>query len=245
MNSTEHFFDPVRLSLEENAWLLKHLGEPWIVASRDVYPRTNPLADPKKDKNPIIYPDGVNPNSVRPVIERVYDLIELEKQTGTKWVGVETIRKAAEIYLQQAKRWSEDKRKGAPRFPSLSSYDSKGRPHWSGSGSDSGQVKTYFGPDGKRENFAVEYTPSGEGTWVAEWAEKVAEVADVPVAGLTVNKDLSRIECFCGHTEKFNPDSRASFNAARARISRHLRSDKKQEFVEQHRELHTSEFGGR
>ena len=32
------FFDPVKLSLEENEWLLRHIGEPWVVAGRDIRP---------------------------------------------------------------------------------------------------------------------------------------------------------------------------------------------------------------
>lgn len=237
------FFDPVNFSIEEGAWLLDHLGEPWIVAGRTIRAEKLPNPNPR-DKNPVWYPDGVNPNAVKPVIDRVYELIELESRTGVTWSGVEVLKQALQVYLDQHKRWTEDKRKGAPRFPSLSSYDTKGRPHLSGPGSDSGKVKTYFGPGGERKEFKVEYVPTGQGTWVADWAEKVAEV-DQPVAGLNVNKEQRRIECFCGHTEKFNPDSRASFNAARARISKHLRSDSTQEFVEQHRELHTAEFGGR
>lgn len=241
---TSVWFDPVSLSLEENKWLLDHLGEPWVVAGRAINAVRNVQADPRKDKNPVIYPDGVNPNAVKPVIDRVHELEQLKAHEGIGWVGIETLKIAIKTYLDQAARWSADKRKGAPRFPSLSSYDTKGRPHLSGPGSDATQVKTYFDADGTRKEFKVEYQPSGQGTWVAEWAEKVAEV-DQPVAGLNVNKEARRIECFCGHTEKFNPDSRASFNAARARISKHLRSDTTQEYVEQHRELHTSEFGGR
>lgn len=242
-NTNELFFDPVKLSLEENAWLLEHLGEPWVVAGRTIQPER--LSNPSpRDKNPINYPNGVNPNAVRPIVDRVYSLIELEKHEGNKWAGVEALKVSINSYLTQAQRWKQDKRKGAPRFPSLSSYDTKGRPHLNGPGSDSGQVRTYFDSDGQRQHFRIEYVPSGQGTWVAEWAEKVAEV-DQPVTGLRTNKELRRIECFCGHTEQFNPDSRASYNAARARISKHLRSDKVPEYVEQHRQLHTDEFGGR
>ena len=238
------YFDPVDFSFEECEWLLKHLGEPWVVAGRDIHPQTYVPGNPRADKNPVRYPDGVNPNAVRPVIDRVDELTRLQTHEGVGWSGAETLKESIQCYLDQAARWQADKRKGAPRFPSLASYDTKGRPHVSGPGSDSGKVKTYFARDGVRKEFRVEYVPSGQGQWVAEWAEQVAEV-DQPVIGLIVNKDQRRIECFCGHTEKFNPESRASFNAARARISKHLRSDKIPEYVEQHRELHTSEFGGR
>src|SRR3990167_1114871 len=146
--TNELYFDPVDFSLEENAWFLSHLGEPWVVAVRDIHPAKNPQADPRKDKNPIIYPDGVNPNAVRPVIDRVDELNRLQAHEGIGWYGVEAIKASIQTYLTQAKRWQEDKRRGAPRFPSLASYDTKGRPHVAGPGSDSGKVKTYFGADG-------------------------------------------------------------------------------------------------
>lgn len=241
-------FDPVKLSLEENAWLLKHLGEPWVVAGRDIHPVVNQIAasDPnKRDKNPILYPDGVNPNAVRPIIDKVHELNQLQEHSGIPWQGIEVLKEAIEVYLEQQAKWKADKRRGAPRFPSLHSYDTKGRPHWSGGGSDSGQVKTYFDAQGNRKEFAREFVPSGQSDWVADWALKAGENADQPEAGLVVNKELNRIECFCGHVEKFNPESRGSFNVARGRISKHLRSDANPETVEKHRELHTAEFGGR
>ena len=237
-------FDPVRLSLAENAWLLRHLGEPWVVAGRDIHPQTNPQASPK-DKNPIIYPDGVIPTKVKPIIDRVDELNRLEQHEGTKWVGVEAVKTAIQVFLAQYKRWQEDKRRGAPRFPSLHSFDGRGRPHRGGPGSDSGKVSTYFAEDGSRVKFAIEFVPSNLGEWVAEWAVKAGQTADVPTDGLKVNDDLHRIECFCGHVEKFKENSRASFNAARSRISKHLRGDTNVDTLDRHREIHTAEFGGR
>lgn len=218
-----NIFDPVKLSTEENLFLQETLGLPPIVA----------LASK---------PAGVNINAVKPILDHVYALLEREKHTGEKWIGVDAIKGSIATYLTVSERWRHDKRRGAPRFPSMSSYDSKGRPHLNGPGSDSAQVSTYFAADGTRKHFALEYEPSGQASWVAEWAIKAAD-SDQPSAGLHINRELNRFECFCGHTEKFNGESRASFNAARARISKHLRSDSKQEFVEQHRELHTAEFG--
>jgi hypothetical protein len=66
---------------------------------------------------------------------------------------------------------------------------------------------------------------------------------------LYVDPDAHRIECkvpvdggICGHTEAYKPGSRSSYNAARARISKHLR--KATANADAHRELHTNEFGG-
>lgn len=232
-------FNPVSLSLAENEWLLKHLGEPWALAGRDIHPVSLPNPHPK-DKNPVHYPDGVIPAAVRPIIDKVYGLEELKKLKGEEWVGIDAIKACIQCYVAQSKRWAEDKRRGAPRFPSMHSFDSKGRPFRGGPGSDSGFVSTYFSPDGTRKPFALDYISSDQQGWVAEWAMAAAK-KDQPTEGLVNNVEAGRWECFCGHTEKYDKESRASQNAAKGRMSRHLR--KATDEVSRHREIHTAEFG--
>lgn len=211
-------FDPVQFSIEECQFLLTTLGQPPIVALRG-----KPL--------------NVNTNAVRPILERVYELTELEAHTGVGWVGVPALQEKLEAYLAQHAKWEDDKRRGAPRWPSMHAYDGKGRPHRQGVGSDSGQVRTYFDAAGQRVPFAIELVPTGQAEWHPEWAK-----ADEASEGLKVDRDNRRIECLiCGHTEAFNPDSRGSYNAARGRISKHLRSATIE--VERHREVHMTEFG--
>lgn len=232
-------FDPVDYTVESNKWLLIHLGEPWVIAGRDIHPQR--LDNPARgDKNPIHYPDGVVPAEVKPIIDRVYELEELRNLKGEGWIGLDELKGSIVTYIEQAEKWAADKRRGAPRFPSLHTYDAKGRPHRGGPGADSGKVKTYFNRLGERLEFAVELVPSGQGAWVADWADKVADM-DQPTEGLKVNHELARWECFCGHTEKFKEDSRSSFNAARARMSKHLRTATDE--TSKHREIHTVEFG--
>lgn len=231
-----NIFDPVKLSIEENKFLLTHLGEPWITAAKDIRPARLPNPNPK-DKNPIFYPDGVNPAAVKPIIDRVYELNELTRHQGEQWVGVEALKDRISTYLTQAERWANDRRRGRPRFPSMSSFDERARPHLGAPGSDSGTVKTYFDQEGNRVPFAIELVPTDLTDYSPEWVQ-----TDKPQSGLKVNAELHRIECFCGHVEKFNPESRASFNVARGRISKHLKSATEQ--VDSHRELHTLEFGG-
>lgn len=215
-------FDPVDYSIEENEFLLENIGKPPVVAlglvSRDV-----------------------NPRAVKPILDRVYELVETEKHSGTPWCGTDTVKEKIQAYLNRSARWAADRKRSrsAPRFPSMHSFDSRKRAHRSGPGSDSGKVRTYFDEKGERVPFAVELVPQGDTEWSPEWVK-----ADLPPkgAGIQVNQDANRVECFCGHTESFNPESRGSFNAARARISKHLRQAKVD--VEQHREVHTNEFGG-
>lgn len=237
-------FNPVSLSLEENAWLLKHLGEPWIIAGRDIHPA--PLVNPqRKDRNPIHYPDGVIPASVKPIIDKVYEYLELEKATGEKWVGVAEVKACINIYLAQAQKWQADKRRGRVRFPSMHSFTTKGKPLLGGTGSDSGSVKTYFDPKtGERKEFTIQFIPDNLDTWTPEWVDAIVAADDpAPSSGLNVDRANNRIECLiCKHTENFKVDSHASYRAARARMSKHLRNDKTPELVEAHRQLHTEEF---
>jgi hypothetical protein len=238
-------FNPTQFSIEENKFLLEHIGKPSVVALKDIKGVVNPKAHPK-DKNPIIYPDGVVPAAVKPVLDGIYELQELEKHEGLKWVGVEKVKAAIRVFLAQNEKWSQDfkrTRGRAPRHPSLWAFDAKGKGHLGGPGSDSGAVKTYFGPAGERIPFEVELLLDYEAAWVAPTVQDGQ--ADVR---LKVDAEMCRIECriptvsgLCGHTEKYKPESRASYNAARARMSKHLR--RATEEVEAHRELHTLEFG--
>lgn len=212
-------FDPVLFSEEENNWLLDNVDKPLIVALRDSRP-------------------GVNPKQVRPLLERIAELEQLKVHENQSWIGFDAIRAAIRVFLREDAKWQADhqRNKRAPRFPSLYSYDSKGRARLGGPGSDAGQVRTYFNEKGNRVPFAIDLVPD----YIPEWAPP--GVTEVTEPDLNVNAELNRIECFCGHTEQFKPDSRASFNAARARMSKHLR--KTSEEVERHRELYTNEFGG-
>jgi hypothetical protein len=210
-------FDPVKYSNEENKFLLDNLGKPPVVALRSL-------------------PTNVNRAAVKPVIDRIYELVELEKHAGLAWCGADAIKESINVWLTESEKWANDRRRNRPRFPSLYSFDQKGRAHRYGPGSDSGHVRTYFGKDGQRHVFAVQFVPDGVTEYIPEWQ------ADIPKDGLVVSTEFNRIECFCGHTERYNPDSRGSFNSARARMSKHLRSATEE--VDRHREIHTNEFGG-
>lgn len=211
-------FDPVAYSLEENQFIKENIGKPPIVALQN-------------------RPAGVNVTAVRPVLVRVYELEELQKHSGIPWSGLQAVRDAIDTYLAMAEKWANDRRKGAPRFPSLYSYDQKNRPHIYGPGSDAGKVASYINRDSQRVRFEVDLVPDGTPSWVPDWKEG----SERPESGLTVNSELNRIECnICGHTESFKADSRASFNASRARMSKHLRSSLVEPSA--HRELHTLEF---
>lgn len=212
--------NPAKYSEAEGEFILAHLGEPPVVALRAVS-------------------GNVNPKAVEPLIRRVYELGELEKHENQSWVGIDAVKEHFEIYLTHMRKWRSDRRRGAPRFPSMFSYTAKGRPVWASSGADGGIVKTYFTPQGKRASFEIDLVPDGVQEWHPEWASADEPTGDT---GVRANNELNRWECFCGHTETFKAESRASYSAARARLSKHMRTTT--EDVERHREVYAMEFGG-
>lgn len=243
-------FNPVQYSLAECQFLLDHLGEPPFKALQSI--RAVPLPNPNpKDKNPVWYPDGVIPASVMPILTRVYELIDLEAKGVMQWVGLDVLRETLSVYISEQAKWLRDKQRypRAPRFPSMHSFDGKNRPHKGGPGSDSGVVSTYLDKDGKRVPFAVDLVEAREtGGWVPEWAAKpgpTMAAVDVPVSAtkaIVDDAENNRFECpICKHTESYKADSQSSRNAARGRMSKHLRTDTRETSL--HRELYTNEFG--
>ncbi len=231
----ENDFDPVNYSTEELGWLLENLDKPAAVALRQLAP-------------------GINRNAVEPILKRIQELNDIEKHEGISWKGVEVIKTAIKVYLAEDARWENEHRRNPraiPRFPSLYSWDAKGRPHLGGIGSDSGRVRTYFERDAagrtttKRLPFAVSLLPDV----VVEWEPPVSSTEGTYDVLLVDDAEMLRWECrvptaegeICGHTESYKRESRSSRAAARARMSKHLR--KATENPEGHREVHTNEFG--
>lgn len=216
-------FDPVDFSIEENQFLVKHLGEPPIVAARSLTPT-------------------IAKKGVMSVLERVQELEQIKSHTGAEWCGIQAIKDSIMVYLEQAEKWASDKRRGRIRFPSMYSYDSRKRPHWSGTGADCGKVKTYFNAAGERVPFAVVLVDDGVTEWTPDFLAPTEVVDDTPKApDIKLNAAASRFECFCGHTDEFKAESRASFTAARGRMGKHCKNATSE--VERHREAYTLEFG--
>jgi hypothetical protein len=215
-----HEIYPVLYSHEECEWLIDNLDKPPAVALRNL-------------------PAGVNIKQVKPLLDRVQELEQLKAADGLKWIGVEEVKSVIRTYLAQDAKWASDAKRmrSAPRFPSLYSFDSKGRPHLGGPGSDSGRVRTYFDAQGNRVPFAKTLITD----WAPEWAAPAGASDEKLDSGLIDNDQFNRWECFCGHTEQYKAGSRSSKNAARARLSKHLR--KATEEVDRHREIHTNVFG--
>jgi hypothetical protein len=84
-------------------------------------------------------PEQVTLAAVKPIIEGVYEHIEMAKANPAhKWVGVQAIKDAARTYIEQAEKWekaAKDPAHGAlaswcVRFPSMYGWDARKKPHW-------------------------------------------------------------------------------------------------------------------
>lgn len=217
----ENVVNPAMYSEAECLFLIENLGKPPLVALREVNAS-----------------DAINIRAVQPLLQRVYELAELEAMQGEKWAGVEAVRNAFSVYLEHFRSWRSEKRRGAPKWPSLYTFPPKGRPIRGGPQADAGIVRTYFDKNGNRKSFEIDLVPSETPLWEPIWEGKDDSTGET---GVLVNHDLNRIECFCGHTIKFRAGERSSYNAARARLSKHLRSAR--EDAEKHRLVYALEFG--
>lgn len=245
-------FTPVRFTDAENRFLLAHLGKPAIMGVRLIKGVENPearfrLPGQKRDQDPTVYPEGVVPASVRPILDGVMELEELQRFGELKWVGIDIIRKAIEVWFREKTKWANmHKRNNSfPRWPSLYSWDAKGVPHLGGPGADSGEVKSYFDEKGNRVPFAVDLLE------IEEIEEPfVAPTRDEQHADERWFEDPTthRFECrvatpdggICGHTESYKDGSRKSRQMARTRMGRHLKTAKTE--ADAHREVYSMEF---
>jgi hypothetical protein len=218
---TNDTFDPVALSLEENAFLIEHLGKPPKVVSR------------------VAFPAGVNPKAVMPVIEDIYALLEIEKHDQEAWTGVDVIKARCRTYIEQRERWAEMKQRGGvafPKFPSMAGWDGRGKPHLGAVGSDAQTVRTYFDDQGDRQPFAVSLHDDGIPAFAPPWVKRERAYDALIVEDGSVTCPI------CKHAETWEPSSQSAHNMAMARMSKHLVSAKREPDV--HKALHTKVFGG-
>jgi hypothetical protein len=228
--------EPSTLSIPELLFVLDHIGKPPIAA----------LHRPP--------PAGVNPAEVRSVLGAIYDATELEKHEKVDWAGIGAVREAILRYLAWHERSIEIRRRlrGSIGHPSMYVWDSDGRAIRGGIGADSGIVRTEIMADGSRLPFAVNLRWPGGANPVSEDISDVApwiRRAQMEGAAAKVTDDLQiergkkfgTIGCpVCGKKEEFNPADRATFNAARARMGKHLKTSRTE--IARHRLLHTKRF---
>lgn len=215
-------FDPVLLSVSENAFVREHAGKPPAVVSR------------------IPLPADVNAKAVMPVFEQLYALEEVQKHDQVPWTGVAAIKRQITIYLEQLEAWAVLKTRNGvkwPKFPSMAAWDAKGRPTLGATGSDAGRVRTYFDAQGDRRRFAIPLHGEDTPTFLPPW------IKTTPIYDKLVVDDVKGVlRCpICEHTDLYDPNTQSARNLANGRMAKHLMSAK--DAVESHRELHTKVYG--
>lgn len=214
-------FEPAEFSLEENRFLLEHLGESPIVALDEGTPK------------------GVNEAAVRPMLTRTFELEDLRRHKGHEWAGLDLLKQKIAKFLRWMETAAEIKRRGGPAHVSMYGIDGAGKLYKYAIGSDAGIVRSMItGPGGERERFAVDLRrPKGEvipslfdiAPWLKGDPDRIHDdVEEVwgeegRVKGTWKSKHGTLRCTICGQTEMFKTDNRSAYNAARARLIKHLR----------------------
>ena len=99
-------FDPVKYSLEENKFFIRHMGDSPVMVLKDTLP------------------EGVDPVAVQEVLGTVYELEEEKAHRGWEWVGKDRLKSTIETYLTEWIRWKELSARGAPRYPTMHAWES-------------------------------------------------------------------------------------------------------------------------
>jgi hypothetical protein len=216
-------FDPARFSLEDNQFLIDHLGEPLEVATANGVP------------------PGVTPVAGLQALDDLYRYGRRCEQTGEPFVGFDAIKEACRVFLREhAKMMADHKRGVAPKFPARYEWDSFGQPHLGGVGADTGRVRSYFDEQGQRRYFAIQLV--ARETVRPKWLERKTTKTAADYRELIEDAEHGTITCpICKFTQNYEPGSRSRRAMARTRLGKHLKTAKKEPDL--HRQLYTYVFG--
>lgn len=231
-------FEPALLSLPELHFLLEHIGEPAHVALYNL--------DPEKTQ-------GIIKTRIEVVLNRIYELKELQQHRDVEWAGVDAITDSVERYLDWHKRVQEMKRRGFKRGePSMFHWDEMGEPYKFAIGADSCElVRTEILDDGSRKPFGVKLTMtpsqmmatdlSDVAPWINRGKQALRKTPDKLIDEVGKDKRHGSIRCsICDKAEEFDGANRQSRNNARARMGKHLKRATTE--IHRHRLLYRSEF---
>lgn len=222
-------FDPVLYNIEENTWLMLHLGESMQLATRS----------------------GVPVGVGRTAIQTLDELYRLEQECqvhGETWIGFEACKAQSAIYLDQLQKWEADYQRKVkrdpnyPRYPSMCGWDSLGRYHYGAAGSDAGRVRTYFDETGARQKFERELQPVADDGFIPEQLRGKVKPSVYTQLIEKVTEETGYVECpICQERHTFDPQSRSKRNAAMARMGKHCTKARVEPDL--HKQLHAAVFG--
>lgn len=221
---------PSYYSADELQWLIDHVGEAPIIARQSVPP---------------LDADGsagtVNPRSVLPVIERIYDIMELDKVGGLhslRFVGVDSVREGFQYYLNDVLR---EQNEPNAKIPKLGNFDRSGQFHKGMVGGDSDVVRSKWVRSRetgrfKKRSYVVELFEGGASqSYIVDFEDDdtAEEVAQPDVGDFVIEFD-TELEIGTirnpvdGHTEEFKTGvgTKMSETAAWDRMRDHCRSQK-------------------
>lgn len=238
INLQPHTFEPATLSAGELNFLLDHLTEsPNVALHKGV-------------------PTGVNPTAIQSVLGELQELHQLHQAHGQLWAGFDAIKDSVLRYLSWQERCREIyRRTGGVQgqrsvlHASLYAWDASGSYFKAGIDADSAEmVRTEILDDGSRKPFGVRLLePAGHMApdlgEVAPWTRIGGGIRPKITDALVEKraKTTGSITCsVCEKAEAFDPRSRQSYSAARARMGRHLSSAKNE--VARHRLLHRKAY---
>lgn len=213
--SDPDFFEPQLYNADELAFFMSHLGESVEVACYKGLP------------------SRVSPGAVSDVLGRVHRLSELSKVHGdsVSWPGLDAIRQCIVDDLSWRETCARVRQKSGPKHPSLYHWNTSGEGIQGATGADGGTVRTRILPGGERKRLgirltAVDPTIDMDTSYVADFAEPAPASEDV----LLHDEEKRRFECpICAHTEVYKAQNPRSLNAARARMSKHLKDTRNDE----------------
>jgi hypothetical protein len=216
-------FDPAVLSLEDNAFLIDHLGEPVEQATAKGVPA------------------GVTPASGLRALDELYRYGKRCEANGDPFVGFEALKEACRVFLREHASMMQNARRGvAPKFPSLSEWDAFGQPHRGGVGSDSERMRSYFDAEGNRHFFVVKLMVLSDAR--PEWLLKKQAKTTREFKELIEDTENGVFTCpICKFSQNYEPGSRGRRSMARTRMGKHLKGAKREPDL--HRQLYSYVFG--
>lgn len=233
-----HVFEPAIYSDEELNFFLSHLEQTPTAALHGALPA------------------GVNPTAVRSLLDRLQEYDQLQKVHAVAWSGFDAIKDSILRYLAWRERTEEIYRRTggrsnqrAIRHASQYVWDGSGNAYKFGIDADSAEmVRTEIMEDGSRRPFGVKMLePEGKlipslediAPWVRTGKGAAQALADKVVIDQSTRQGTMKCTV-CGRVESFDSKNRQELSAARARMSRHLKTAKNE--VARHRLLHRKTY---
>jgi hypothetical protein len=226
-STTHAHFEPAMYTEEELLFFLAHLGESPVVACH------------------MGLPTHVNRSAVEDVLGRVHTFEQLrqtyEGESGyVPWAGMEAVRESITRYLDWMGRCSAMHARGGPRHASLLAWDPDGRGIKGAEGSDASIVRTAIMAGNERVRLGIRIGDADSAIAPATFVPDFAVVTQMPTE-LEIDRAKGTMACpLCHWTANFKPKNMSAYNAARARMARHLKKPSDQ--LNRHRRLYNAIF---